>query len=197
MRFSKPTSPTRPLDASASISTARSIRYAPGRDREVPDEAWDVELFDLAADVGETTDVAAQRPDVATALVALMHASWEPPPMHRPAWSPNGLTVHAPPSVGAGQAVDVPVTFANHGRGSGAATRLELAMTAPAGWTVERVAAGRSVVPPGGSTEAVFRVVAGDDGVGEVHALSVTATFRRRRRDEQAALDAYVTLAEA
>jgi len=170
----------------------KAIRYAPGRDREVPDEAWDVELYDLANDVGETTDLAAAHPDVASALVASMHASWEPPPMHRPAWSPNGLMVDAPASVHAGQVFEVSVSWTNHGHA--AASGVELTMTAPAGWTVERVAAGRSAVPPGESTEAVFRVVAGSDGAGEQHALSVAAAFRRGWRAERALLDAHVTL---
>lgn len=171
----------------------KAIRYAPGRDRDVPDASWDVELYDLATDVGETTDVAAAHPEVASALVALMHAAWTPPPMHRPAWSPNGLTVDAPAYVGAGRAIDVPVTFTNHGRA--AATRVELGMTAPAGWTVERLAGHPRVVSPGGSIEAVFRVVAGTAGSGAV--LSVAAAFRRAGRVERALLDAPVTLAPA
>ncbi|MFC5804993.1 sulfatase-like hydrolase/transferase [Streptomyces formicae] len=54
----------------------KGIRFAPGRDREVPDEQWQFELYDLTVDPGETTDVAAAHPDVVRELTALLRASW-------------------------------------------------------------------------------------------------------------------------
>jgi arylsulfatase A len=54
----------------------KAIRWAPGKDRTVPDDQWQVELYDLAQDLGETTDLAAVYPDVATRLVGLMRQSW-------------------------------------------------------------------------------------------------------------------------
>jgi arylsulfatase A len=54
----------------------KAIRYAPGRDRAAPDRLWDVELYDLTADPGETTDVASRHPARVAELTALMRASW-------------------------------------------------------------------------------------------------------------------------
>ncbi|MGP3970483.1 arylsulfatase [Streptomyces sp. 6N223] len=56
----------------------KAIRYAPGRDRSARDELWDFELYDLAADPGETTNLATARPDLVTELTALLRASWTP-----------------------------------------------------------------------------------------------------------------------
>ncbi|GGZ38887.1 N-acetylgalactosamine-6-sulfatase [Streptomyces poonensis] len=54
----------------------KAVRFAPGRDRRVPDEKWEVELYDLARDPGERDDLAAARPAQADALVRLMRDSW-------------------------------------------------------------------------------------------------------------------------
>ncbi|MFD7818115.1 sulfatase-like hydrolase/transferase [Streptomyces sp. NPDC059785] len=54
----------------------KAVRFAPGRDRDVPDDRWDVELYDLAKDPGEEHDLAAARPADADALVRLMRGSW-------------------------------------------------------------------------------------------------------------------------
>ncbi|MEO3749241.1 arylsulfatase [Streptomyces sp. B6B3] len=54
----------------------KAVRFAPGRDRRVPDERWALELYDLAADPGETTDVAARHPAVVAELTGLMRACW-------------------------------------------------------------------------------------------------------------------------
>ncbi len=54
----------------------KAVRYAPGRERTAPDSAWGVELYDLAADPGETTDVAAEHPALVAELTAVLRASW-------------------------------------------------------------------------------------------------------------------------
>lgn len=54
----------------------KAVRFAPGRDRTVPDEEWEVELYDVAADPGERVDVAGLYPEVAERLVAGMRAAW-------------------------------------------------------------------------------------------------------------------------
>ncbi len=54
----------------------KAVRFAPVRDRALPDDQWQVELYDLAVDPGETSDLAARHPARATELVALMRSSW-------------------------------------------------------------------------------------------------------------------------
>ena len=56
----------------------KAIRKAAGPKR--PDEAQPTELYDLAADPGEKTDVAARHPDVVARLEALMDREHEPHP---------------------------------------------------------------------------------------------------------------------
>jgi len=57
----------------------KAVRFAPGADRSVPDDQWAVELYHLAQDGAESNDVAAQYPQVAASLVALMHDAWTEP----------------------------------------------------------------------------------------------------------------------
>jgi arylsulfatase A-like enzyme len=60
----------------------KAVRFAPGRDRTVPDSRWDVELYNLRDDPGEQNDVASRNPEIAAQLVELMHRSWtEPEPL--------------------------------------------------------------------------------------------------------------------
>ncbi|MFF0726327.1 sulfatase-like hydrolase/transferase [Streptomyces sp. NPDC004134] len=57
----------------------KAVRYgAPGR-RGAPEGAGDFELYDLAADPGETTNVAARHPRLVVELTALMRTSWTEP----------------------------------------------------------------------------------------------------------------------
>lgn len=57
----------------------KAVRFAPGRDRAVPDSRWQVELYDLRTDPGERHDVAAEHPRIVARLVNLMHDAWREP----------------------------------------------------------------------------------------------------------------------
>jgi arylsulfatase A len=57
----------------------KAVRFAPGRDREAPDGEWETELYDLATDPGETTDVADAHPELVAELTALLRAAWTEP----------------------------------------------------------------------------------------------------------------------
>lgn len=155
----------------------KAIRYAPGRSRDVPDTEWAVELYDLGTDLAETRDVAGEHPEVAAALVALMHNAWEPPPLDRFTWSPDGAAVHAPRTVDAGTDVTVTARFTNH-HPRLPAVRVHAELDLPDGWTA--TAAGRTsfaVVRPGESVEAPFTVRAGEDDT----TATITASIRFRR----------------
>ncbi|MEV7291040.1 sulfatase-like hydrolase/transferase [Streptomyces microflavus] len=54
----------------------KAVRFAPARDRSAPDGQWAFQLYDLARDPGEKTDLAAARPADVSELTALMRASW-------------------------------------------------------------------------------------------------------------------------
>jgi arylsulfatase A len=151
----------------------KAVRFAPGRDRNVPDEAWDVELYNLSRDIGETTNVAAQYPEVAASLVGLMKRSWTEPPMPRDPWRPDGLTMEAPEFVGIGVAVEVRVTFANHRTQD--VTNLGLQLRVPDGWSASPPRR-RPVLRPGRSSEIVFTVVPGRPSVGAQQVVAV-ATY--------------------
>ncbi len=151
----------------------KAVRFAPDRDRSVPDDAWSVELYDLASDVGETTNVAAQHPEVAASLVALMKRSWIEPPMPREPWRPDGLTIEAPELVRAGASVEVRVTFANHR--SQDVSNLGLQLRVPDGWSASPPRR-RPVLRPGRSTEVLFTVVAGP-ALGGAQQVVAVATY--------------------
>ncbi|TDE00215.1 arylsulfatase [Jiangella asiatica] len=57
----------------------KAVRFAPGTDRSVPDEEWEVELYNLGRDPGEQDDVAVEHPQVVVSLVSLMHHAWVEP----------------------------------------------------------------------------------------------------------------------
>ncbi|MEF3403153.1 sulfatase-like hydrolase/transferase [Agromyces sp. CCNWLW203] len=136
----------------------KALRYAPARDRSVPDSDWSVELYHLASDPGETTNVAALHPEVAASLVALMKQAWIEPPMDRPAWRPDGLTIDAPEFITAGIPTVVPVTMAN--QFDTTITNVTVELLVPDGWSV----AGRRRLPflrAGRLCVTSFDVVAG------------------------------------
>ncbi|MEU6200050.1 sulfatase-like hydrolase/transferase [Streptomyces sp. NPDC047061] len=105
----------------------KAVRFAPGQNRRVPDDQWDVELYDLARDPGEEHDLAAARPARADALVKLMHASWAPVYPRKP----FGVTLEVG---GRGTEFTVTATLANGSARPWNAARLTL--DTPSGWLV-------------------------------------------------------------
>ncbi|PSL01834.1 arylsulfatase A-like enzyme [Haloactinopolyspora alba] len=135
----------------------KAVRFAPGRDRFVPDEQWDVELYDLGTDPGETTNVAADHPEVALSMVALMHEAWEERPFERDVWSPEDLSVAGPEFLVAGATSTVTVTFTNHRQH--AVSDVALMLDAPDGWRVASVSDSTfRAVHPGQSVDASWEV---------------------------------------
>lgn len=174
----------------------KAVRFAPGRDRYVDDALWDVELYDLASDIGETTNVASAHPEVAAALVRFMREAWAEPPYERPTWSPEGLTVQAPPYLVAGRAGQVAVKLTNHE--DDAYVHGELSLQAPAGWTVAPLSSPRvRALPPGRSARTTWSVTpppGAEPGV-DAHALTARAAFRHRGRPDGTELADLVTVA--
>ncbi|MEU8761461.1 sulfatase-like hydrolase/transferase [Streptomyces sp. NPDC048659] len=122
----------------------KAVRFAPVRDHALPDARWQVELYDLAADPGETRDLAADRPSKTDELVALMRSSWRDSYPR----TPFGAALALPPLAVPGQPFAVTATLANGSSRPWDAAALTL--RAPAGWTVtpasattaDRLAAG-------------------------------------------------------
>ncbi|MFB7940983.1 sulfatase-like hydrolase/transferase [Streptomyces sp. NPDC056049] len=147
----------------------KAVRFAPVRDRTLPDDQWQVELYDLATDLGETSDVAARHPATTAELVALMRASWRDT-YPRTAF---GTALTAPGSVVPGEEFTVTAVLANGSARPWSTPALALA--APAGWTVrattptgtDRLAAGarltaswRVTVPAGAAPATPARLTA-------------------------------------
>ncbi|MFD8146411.1 sulfatase-like hydrolase/transferase [Streptomyces sp. NPDC059708] len=131
----------------------KAVRFAPERDHALPDAQWQVELYDLAADPGETRDVATTYPARAAELVALMRASWKDP------YPRTGFgTRLTPPALAVpGEALTVTATLDN---GSARPwTTAALALRAPAGWTVAPASpAAADRLPAGGRLTASWQV---------------------------------------
>ncbi|MEV7546522.1 sulfatase-like hydrolase/transferase [Streptomyces sp. NPDC089915] len=131
----------------------KAVRFAPERDHALPDAKWQVELYDLAADPGETRDLAATYPARAAELVALMRASWKDP------YPRTGFgTRLTPPALAVpGEAFTVTATLDN---GSARPwTTAALALRAPAGWTVAPASpAAADRLPAGGRLTASWQV---------------------------------------
>lgn len=138
----------------------KAVRYAPGRDRNVPDSEWSVELYNLAEDLAETTDLAAEHPDIADEFVGLMHASWTDPDAPRTPWSASGLILSPPGRIGAGQTAEIVVSLTNHR--DRAINHIELELILPEGWHSTGGRPDRSALPPGDSQEIVYTVRASD-----------------------------------
>ncbi|QYX76240.1 sulfatase-like hydrolase/transferase [Streptomyces akebiae] len=118
---------TRRLAEAVRRGDHKAVRFAPGQDREAPDDRWEVELYDLARDPGERYDLAAARPAEADALVRLMRSSWVDD--YRRA--PYGVTLKVARASGG---FLVTATFANGSARPWTAARL--ALTAPNSWRV-------------------------------------------------------------
>ncbi|MEU9714925.1 sulfatase-like hydrolase/transferase [Streptomyces sp. NPDC047976] len=108
----------------------KAVRFAPERDHALPDAKWQVELYDLAADPGESRDLAGTYPARAAELVALMRSSWKDPYPR----VPFGARVALPALAVPGEAFAVTATLDNGS--SRPWTSAALALRAPAGWTV-------------------------------------------------------------
>ncbi|MEU8774483.1 sulfatase-like hydrolase/transferase [Streptomyces sp. NPDC048606] len=108
----------------------KAVRFAPERDRTLPDDRWQVELYDLAADPGESRDLVDRHPARAAELVALMRSSWKD--VH--ARAPFGTALTLPRLAVPGRALTVTATLDN---GSARPwTTATLSLRAPAGWAV-------------------------------------------------------------
>ncbi|MFB7513364.1 sulfatase-like hydrolase/transferase [Streptomyces sp. NPDC056144] len=131
----------------------KAVRFAPVRDRNLPDGQWQVELYDLATDLGETSDVAARYPARVAELVALMRASWQDQ-YPRAAF---GTKLTVPQLAVPGQPFTATGTLAN---GSAKAwNSAALTLRAPSGWTVRATTATTATqLAPGAVLTAAWEV---------------------------------------
>ncbi|MER7763191.1 sulfatase-like hydrolase/transferase [Streptomyces sp. NPDC097619] len=131
----------------------KAVRFAPQRDHALPDDQWQVELYDLATDPGETRNLLDKHPAKARELVALMRSSWQDVYPR----APFGARLTLPGTAVPGRAFTVTATLDN---GSARAwTEPALALRAPAGWNVapaSPTAADR--LAPGGRLTASWQV---------------------------------------
>ncbi|MFE5620963.1 sulfatase-like hydrolase/transferase [Streptomyces virginiae] len=131
----------------------KAVRFAPVRDHALPDAQWQVELYDLASDVGERRDVAAANPSVVAGLVTLMRSSWSDSYVRKP----FGIRAQVQGPAVPGQAFTVTATL-----GNGSAkpwTGALLALHAPAGWQVRATTGtGSDLLPAGATLTASWRV---------------------------------------
>ncbi len=127
----------------------KAVRFHPGIAGAGPGGRF--ELYDLAADLGEKRDVAAEHPDLVAELNALMDASVGPDPRR-----PYGMHVGGGTTAVAGRPHEVVVHLRN---GSDETwTGLRLRMQAPPGWRISGGGPHPSLAP-GESAKVVFVVV--------------------------------------
>ncbi|MFJ3727993.1 sulfatase-like hydrolase/transferase [Streptomyces sp. NPDC090045] len=131
----------------------KAVRFAPVRDHALPDAQWQLELYDLASDLGEQRNVAAANPSVAAGLVALMRSSWVDTYVRKP----YGVRAQIQGPAVPGEAFTVTATLGN---GSGRPwTRALLALRAPAGWEVRATAAtGQDLLAAGAVLTTSWKV---------------------------------------
>jgi arylsulfatase A-like enzyme len=164
----------------------KAIRWAPGRDRTVPDDQWQVELYDLARDVGETTDLAAAHPEVTARLVGLLRQSW----VDEVTREGYGVEFDTPDVLLPGVTYQLTATLAN---GSAVPwTGARLVLSAPRGWTVEPATSqGLGRLDPGTRVSTTWRVRVAEETTAEQWTLAVSGyavardaplTFRAERR---------------
>ncbi|MGI8335970.1 sulfatase-like hydrolase/transferase [Actinomadura scrupuli] len=156
----------------------KAVRFAPGRDRNVADDQWQVELYDLRADPGERFDVADRHPDIVRRLVALMRASWvDPYPRHS-----YGLRIDAPEALQPGRTVEIAVTLSNGSGVTWSSNRLTL--RAPEGWEVRPLSARTAArLAPGEALRSTWRLTApADAATGRLRATGSADTPAGRLR---------------
>ncbi|MFI9209141.1 sulfatase-like hydrolase/transferase [Streptomyces sp. NPDC053253] len=131
----------------------KAVRFAPVRDHALPDGQWQVELYDLATDLGETSDLAARYPARVAELVALMRSSWQDE-YPRAAF---GATLTTPQLAVPGQPFTATATLAN---GSARAwSQAAVTLRAPAGWAVRpTTATAAAQLAPGARLTAAWQV---------------------------------------
>lgn len=143
----------------------KAVRFAPARDRTVPDAQWRFELYDLSADLGEKYDVAAANPAVVASLTALLRSSWANTYPRRP-W---GLTATASPTT-----TSLTTTLANGTARPWADARV--ALTVPAGWTATPTGpAAAASLAPGESLTTVWTLTAPQGAAATTLSASATA----------------------
>lgn len=108
----------------------KAVRFAPERDHTLPDDQWQVELYDLATDLAETRNIVDKHPARAAELVALMRSSWKDSYPR----IPFGTRLSLPGLAVPGQAFAVTGTLDNGS--SRPWTAASLALRAPDGWIV-------------------------------------------------------------
>lgn len=183
--------PTTRAAEAVRIGDWKALRFAPGKDRTVPDSNWDFRLHNLATDVGESTNLASSQPALAAAMLALMKEHWVDPAAPRPAWSVETLAIEPVKGLFAGGNITVAVVLTNHGQDP--YTRIEVDLDVPAGWQVSSDRRNRSSVRSGQAKRFLFDVTLPAGNIGEV-TLGATATFRDRAttRTETTSREVYV-----
>ncbi|MFD5340659.1 sulfatase-like hydrolase/transferase [Streptomyces hawaiiensis] len=140
----------------------KAVRFAPARDRTAPDSQWHFELYDLATDPGEATNIAASRPTDVAAMTALMRSSWVDKYIRKA----FGLNLKGPGLAIPGKTFTVSATVGNASTSTW--TNPLVTLTAPTGWQVRattpttqpQIAAGGSsvvtweVTPPSAAAPA-------------------------------------------
>ncbi|MET8907891.1 sulfatase-like hydrolase/transferase [Micromonospora sp. NPDC004551] len=164
----------------------KAIRWAPGEDRTVPDDQWQVELYDLDRDLGETTDLAAAHPEVVNRLVGLLRRSW----VDEVTREGYGVELDTPDLLLPGVTYELTATLAN---GSAVPwTGARLVLSAPADWTVEPATSrGLGRLAPGARVSTTWRVQVPEETTTDQWRLTVSGyavardaplTFRAERR---------------
>jgi arylsulfatase A len=145
----------------------KAVRFAPGRDRSVADDLWQVELYDLRSDLGERFDVAARYPDITAHLVALMRSSWVEPYPRRP----FGLRIDTPEALQPGGTFEITVTLSNGSAVTWTTGRLTLG--APRGWRLRPLSSRSATrLNPGEALSSTWRLtVPADAATGSLHAV--------------------------
>ncbi|MFD6657392.1 sulfatase-like hydrolase/transferase [Streptomyces parvus] len=137
----------------------KAVRFAPSNQRSAADSQWHVELYDLAADPGEKTDIAAANPQKTADLTALMRSSWSDTYPR----APYGVRLEVPGAVVRGEKITAKAVLTNASASAWSNPRARL--TVPDGWqarattaeTAAQLAAGASftvtweVTPPAGA----------------------------------------------